>query len=155
MTQDLEAPADRRGQKAQMDERLEGLGWGVLLVVIGTIWLLPERIVPPGTWLIAAGTIILGVNAIRYLKGIETRSFGMLVGVVALFAGLRALLDVDLPLFPVALIVIGLWILVKRLTERSAPQERARQGRTAAGLRDRLPDLPSSPSALSQSLHRS
>ncbi len=120
MTQNLEAPAGRHAPDAAMDERLESLGWGVLLVVIGTIWLMPERIVPPGTWLIAAGVIILGVNAIRYLKKIPTRGFSMLVAVVALFAGLRTLLDVDLPLFPVALIVIGVWILVKRLAERAS-----------------------------------
>ncbi len=105
---------------AELDERLEGLAWGVLLVVVGTIWLIPERILPAGTWLIAAGVIILGFNAIRYFKGIRMRGFSVILGVVALFAGLRTLLDVDLPLFPVALILIGIWTLVDRLFERNA-----------------------------------
>ncbi len=119
MTENREARGDEHLRKAEMDDCLESVGWGVLLVVIGTIWLMPEKILPPGSWLIAAGLIILGLNAIRWLKGIRVRGFGMVVGIVALFAGLRALFDVDLPLFPVALIVIGVWMLAQRLAGRS------------------------------------
>lgn len=124
MTQDREVSADEHSQKAEMDELLEGLGWGVLLVVIGTIWLMPARIVPPGTWPIAAGLIILGLNAVRYLKGIRMRGFSVAVGMVALFAGVQSLFDLDLPLFPVALIVTGVWMLVKRLVANGSTRRR-------------------------------
>ncbi len=118
---ETQAPDTGNTRNAELDERMEGLGWGLLLVVIGTIWLLPDKVVPPGTWLIAAGLIVLGLNAIRYLKGIRVRVFGIVLGAVALFAGLRALFDVELPVFPVALIVIGVWMLVTRLApNRSA-----------------------------------
>ncbi len=104
----------------ELEERLETLGWGTLLLVIGTIWLMPEESVPPGSWLIAAGLILLGINVIRRVKRIPTSGFSTVVGLVALFAGLRALLDLDLPLFPVALIVMGGWILLKSMMQKGS-----------------------------------
>ncbi len=95
------------------DQRLETLGWGVLLVVVGTIWLMPEKWTPPGTWLIAAGLILLGLNGIRYFKGISMSAFSLVAGAIALAAGLGALFGLDLPLFAIALIVTGACILLK------------------------------------------
>lgn len=94
------------------------LGWGVLLVAIGTIWLVPEKHVPHGTWLIAAGLILLGLNAARFFRGIRISGFSLVAGILALIAGLGAFFGVGVPLFPIALIVIGVCSLVKPLLEK-------------------------------------
>ncbi len=117
-TERNEGSIDKR--KVTLGRRLEDFGWAVLLIAIGTIWLVPDKLIPRGSWLIAAGLILLGLNAIRYFSGIETRSFGLLVGSIALIIGLSELFGLTLPLFPIALSVIGVGLLLKPLFEKES-----------------------------------
>ena len=45
--------------KEALNWRLEAIGWGLFLIIIGALWLIPEQRVPEGAWLIAAGVIML------------------------------------------------------------------------------------------------
>ncbi len=54
-TQQNQVSVDEKTRKDALNRRLEGFGWATLLIVIGTICLLPESQVPHGSWLIAAG----------------------------------------------------------------------------------------------------
>ncbi len=119
-TQDNQFSIDENARKAALSRRLEGIGWGVLLIAIGTIWLLPAKQVPEGSWLIAVGLILLGLNAIRYAFGLRMSGFSVVVGILALLAGLGEFYGVKLPLFPVALIVVGVCLLLKRLFEKDS-----------------------------------
>ncbi len=109
---------DASSERVALERRFEDIGWGVLLLAIGTIWLVPEEHVPHGTWLIAAGLILLGLNAARFFKGIRMSGFSVVAGVLALIAGLGEFFGIGAPLFPIALIVIGLCSLVKPLLEK-------------------------------------
>ena len=102
-------------QLVDLDKRLDDIGWGVLLVTTGTIWLLPDKQVPHGSWLIAAGLIMLGLNAIRYFNQIRMNGFSLIVGTLVLLAGLGEFFSVNLPLFAIALILIGVCSFMKRL----------------------------------------
>ncbi len=108
-----ESLADGTAKRAALERRFEALGWGVLLMAVGTIWLLPD--VPHGSWLIAAGVIMLGLNAIRSFNGLRASGFSLVVGMLALIAGLGEFFGVAMPLFPIALIVIGAGSLLKAL----------------------------------------
>jgi hypothetical protein len=124
--QDNQFIGDAEARKAALDARLEGIGWGVLLITIGIIWLLPEKHVPQGSWLIAAGLILLGLNAIRCLNGIRMSGFSLMLGILALLAGAGKLFAWELPLFAIALMAIGACMLLKPLLERE-PAFRARR----------------------------
>ena len=119
---------DEYTRKATLNSRLEDFGWGVLLITIGAIWLLPEKQVPPGSWLVAAGLIMLGLNVIRYLNRIKMSGFSLVVGILAVFDGLSEFFGLKLPLLAIALIVIGACILIKPLLEKNAISRRARAG---------------------------
>ncbi len=108
-----QSSADETTKRVALERRFEAFGWGVLLIAVGTIWLLPD--VPHGSWLIAAGLIMLGLNAARFFNGLRTSGFSLVVGVLALIAGLGDFLGVAMPLFPIALIVIGTGSLLKAL----------------------------------------
>ncbi|MGE5723809.1 MAG: hypothetical protein ACM34G_01450, partial [Acidobacteriota bacterium] len=112
-TQNNQVSVDENTRKMALSKRLEGFGWGALLVVIGTIWLLPESQVPHGSWLIAAGLILLGLNAIRYFNGIKMSGFGLIAGIIALTIGLSEFSGVKMPLIAIAMIVVGAGILLK------------------------------------------
>jgi hypothetical protein len=101
-------------------ERLDDLGWGALLVTTGTFWLLPAGQVPRGSWLIAVGMIMLAFNAARYILRIGMNGFGLVVGLLAVITGAEVYLGVNLPFFPIALIVAGAcWLLVSESEDRS------------------------------------
>ena len=105
--------ADEKEQKAHLNKRLEAIGWGFFLVMIGGLWLLPEETVPEGTWLVGVGVILLGVNAARYLFGIKLSGFTVVLGIIALCVGAGDLFGVDVPIFPVLLIIWGLSVVLE------------------------------------------
>jgi drug/metabolite transporter (DMT)-like permease len=106
--------------KIALSNRLDDFGWAVLLIAVGTIWLMPEKLMPQGSWLIAAGIIMLGLNAIRYFYGIRMVGFSLVAGILALLAGFGEFFGLTLPFFAIALIVIGLVMLVKPLLEKNS-----------------------------------
>ena len=119
MNTEHKGSGDESTRKVGLSKRLEDFGWAVLLIVIGTIWLMPTNLMPKGSWLIAAGIIMLGLNAIRYFNGIKMVGFSLVAGILALLAGLGEYFGLTLPLFPIALIVIGLVMLIKPFLEKN------------------------------------
>jgi hypothetical protein len=119
-SQNNQNPVDGLTRRAKLDARLSDIAWAILLITVGTIWLLPEKQVPQGSWLIAAGLILLALNAIRYFNGIRMSSFSLVLGTVVLLAGIGALFAWHLPLFAIALIVIGACMLFKPLVDRQS-----------------------------------
>lgn len=120
MTQIKQISVNDSTSKVALSKRLDDFGWAVLLIAIGTIWLMPEKLMPQGSWLIAAGIIMLGLNAIRYFYGIKMVGFSLVAGILALLAGFGEFFGLTLPLFAIALIVIGLVMLVKPLLEKNS-----------------------------------
>jgi hypothetical protein len=98
-----------------VSRRLDELAWASFLILIGAIWLLPAGTVPEGTWLVGAGLILLGINAVRSLKGIKVSGFAIVLGVLALVAGLGHFAGVKVPVFAILFIVIGASIILRSL----------------------------------------
>jgi hypothetical protein len=103
---------------AETAKRLDQIGWGIFLVMIGAIWLVPG--VPQGTWLIGTGTLLLALNAIRFRLGIKSSGVSVALGVLALVAGLGHFTGIDLPLFPICLVIIGATLILKPLMSQRA-----------------------------------
>ena len=119
-TEHNQVSIDESTRKLALSKRLEDFGWAVLLIAIGTIWLVPDKMIPQGSWLIAVGVILLGLNAVRSFNGMRMRGFSLAVGIVALIFGLGEFFGLRLPLFPIALIVIGVAMLLKPLFEKDS-----------------------------------
>ena len=105
-----------------LNKRLEMIGWGLFLIMIGGLMLVPEQYVPEGLWLVGAGLIMLGLNAARYFYHLPLSWFTIILGLLALASGAGDLVGIDLPVFPILLILIGAHILLKSRFERK-PQE--------------------------------
>lgn len=110
-------------EKHKLNQRLESIGWALFLIMIGGLGLVPGEQVPEGTWLIGVGLIMLGLNLARFLNNIETSGFTMVLGVIALLAGMGDFLGVDVPVFPVLLILLGAHIIFKGFFARTPGQE--------------------------------
>jgi hypothetical protein len=119
-TQENSRQTDESISKAALSRRLEGISWGAVLIAVGTIWLLPDKQVPKGTWLIAAGLIILGFSLVRYFNALRVSGFSVAVGILATLAGLGEYFALHLPLFAIALIGLGTYLLFERLHEKDS-----------------------------------
>ncbi len=97
--------------KRDLDRRLERVGWGLFLIMLGGLAFIPQ--VPGGLWLVGAGIIMLGLNAARYSYGIPMSLFSLGLGVLAILLGLASIFGFDLPLFPLLLILIGANLVYK------------------------------------------
>ncbi len=105
--------------KDTLNRRLDEIGWGLFFLITGVFLLAPARF-PEGSWLTGVGLIMLGINAVRRLNGIRTSGFTIVLGVVALAAGIGDLLGVKIPWFAVLFILIGASLLVQQLLRREA-----------------------------------
>jgi hypothetical protein len=101
-----------------MNKRLDEIGWGIFLIMIGTIWLVPS--VPQGTWLAGTGVLLLLLNAYRYVKNLAWSGLSTMLGVLALAAGLSEMFGVTLPLFAIFLVVAGASMLLRPLVTQNA-----------------------------------
>jgi hypothetical protein len=99
--------------KEALNRRLEAIGWGLFLIIIGVLWLAPQGLVPEGTWLIAAGVILLGVNVARYLKAIKLSGTSLLLGSLAIIFGVGAFVGLELPFVAILLIIFGAGIILR------------------------------------------
>jgi len=100
-------------EKAALNKRLENIGWGLFLIMLGGFALVPDETVPKGLWSIGVGVIMLGLNATRYYYKIKMSGFTTFLGVVSLVSGILELLgSVELG-GAIFLIVLGAYLLVK------------------------------------------
>ena len=102
---------------SSLDHRLETVGWALFLIMIGALVLWESS--PEGLWLVGTGIIMLGLNAARYLYGIAVSTFTIGLGALAILLGGADLVGVDLPVFPILLILIGVQILFRAVTNTS------------------------------------
>ena len=102
-----------------LDRRLHDVGWGLLLMLTGMIWLVPADRVPEGAWLLGVAAILLGINVVRYLKHIAVSGFTLVLGVAALLAAFSRIWRTDLPVLAICLLIIGASLVAKPLLTKT------------------------------------
>lgn len=112
----------QKTKEENISNRINSTSWALFFIMIGCLWLVPAETLPENTWLIGAGIIMLGSNIVRYNKGIKMVLFTNILGVVALAAGISDNMGVELPVFPILIILIGLSIVFGNLTEKNHPR---------------------------------
>jgi hypothetical protein len=48
-----------------LEKNLDDIGWGIFLIMIGALCLVPKDLVPEGTWLMGTGLLLLTLNGVR------------------------------------------------------------------------------------------
>ncbi|HEY4689365.1 MAG TPA: hypothetical protein VIK33_08645 [Anaerolineae bacterium] len=112
-TQAAQPAVVQNPEKAALNKRLENIGWGLFLIMLGGFALVPDETVPKGLWSIGVGMIMLGLNAARYFNGIKMSGFTTFLGVVSLVSGILELfgnVQIEGAIF---LIILGAYLLVK------------------------------------------
>ena len=105
------ATSTGQAQNGTLGQQLERIGWALFLIMIGGLTLLPSGWVPEGTWLVGTGLIMVGMNVVRHLKGLRINGFTTVLGLAAIAAGFSSMAGLNLPVFPILLVAVGLQIL--------------------------------------------
>jgi hypothetical protein len=90
-------------------EGLDAIGWGVLFVVVGVVLLAPG--LPPGSWLVAAGAVMILLSAARAARGFPVVWFTAICGAVAFVGGGAAILGLQGAAGPLALVAAGVAVI--------------------------------------------
>jgi hypothetical protein len=96
-----------------LGNRLNAVGWGLFLAMLGGLSLASTERVPEGTWLVGTSLIILGIGVVRCLNDIQVNWFWIGLGILALGTGVGEIVGSSLPVFPILLTIAGIATLFK------------------------------------------
>ena len=100
-------------EKAALNKRLETMAWGLFLIMLGGFMFIPETVISKGAWSIGVGIIMLGLNAVRYTKGIKMSGFTTFLGIISLIGGVLQIIALQNAEGAILLIVLGAYLIVK------------------------------------------
>ena len=104
----------------KLNRRYEIITWGILFVWVGARDLIPG--LPIGTGMVGIGLILLVLNLARRFSDLPINGVSTALGVTALLVGAMELfrsfqgIQVELPFFPVLLVMVGVGFLAHSLT---------------------------------------
>lgn len=113
-----EVPTTTDPEKVALNKRLETMGWGLFLIMLGGFSFVPHELVAKGVWSVGLGIIMLGLNAARYYNGIKMSGFTTFLGLLSLLTGITQLLgfaSLDGAFF---LIILGAYLILKPWFEK-------------------------------------
>ncbi|UCC57834.1 MAG: hypothetical protein JSW14_05550 [Candidatus Bathyarchaeum sp.] len=98
---------------------LDGLAWGLFIILIGVGWYVGGVYeIDTGPYIaLGVGFILVGLNAVRATTDIKISKFSLFVGLVALAMGAAGILGYALDLFLTIIILIGLFIIGEALAK--------------------------------------
>ncbi len=111
--QTTQSPVVQNPDKAALNKRLESIGWGLFLIMLGGFALVPEQTIPKGLWPIGVGVIMLGLNVTRYFNKIRMSGFTTFLGIISIIGGVLELLGVKSLEGALFLIILGSYLLIK------------------------------------------
>lgn len=105
-------------EKAALNRRLELIGWGCFLIMLGGFVFVPGEVLARGVWSLGVGVIMLGLNLARYVLHIRMSGFTTFLGVVSLIGGVLQLAGLEEIERAFLLIILGLALLGRPLFDR-------------------------------------
>ena len=117
-TQTTQTTTVQNPEKAALNKRLEGIGWGLFLIMLGGFGLVPGETIPKGLWPIGVGVIMLGLNVTRYFYKLKMSGFTTFLGIVAIISGVLELMGLNNLGGAIFLIVLGSYLIIKPWFDR-------------------------------------
>jgi hypothetical protein len=104
--------------KAALNKRLETIGWGLFLIMLGGFLFVPRTVVSRGLWSIGVGLIFLGLNAARYFNKIRMSGFTTFLGILSLIGGILQLAGLEAIEGAFLFIILGAALLLRPVFEK-------------------------------------
>jgi hypothetical protein len=100
-------------EKVALNKRLENIGWGLFLIMVGGAALVPDNLINDGWWSIGVGLIMFGLNLARYRYQIKMSGFTTFLGIISIISGVLQLMGLNDLGGAIFLIVLGSYLLIK------------------------------------------
>jgi hypothetical protein len=101
--------------------QIDSGAWAVFFIWLGIVMLAG---LPWAWFLVGVGVLILGAQLMRQQRNLKVETFGVVVGLIILAAGIWDLLALPYPLMPMVLIVLGGYLLWKSLSPKTESPNR-------------------------------
>jgi hypothetical protein len=108
----------QNSKKVALNKRLETMGWGLFLIMLGGSALVPNETINDGWWSIGVGLIMFGLNLARYHYQIKMSGFTTFLGIVSIISGVLQLMGLNDLGGAIFLIVLGSYLLIKPWFDR-------------------------------------
>jgi hypothetical protein len=97
-----------------LNSKLEGIAWGVFIILIGCVWLSESTLDLDlsGVVAIGIGVIWLALNYARSQLGIKTSTFTIVLGLVAIIYGFAQRFIGEIELIAVIAIAVGIYFII-------------------------------------------
>jgi len=94
--------------------------WGLFFILVGGAWLYGEAYhIDMGTIIaIGVGLILIGLNVARAAIGVGMGKFSLGIGMLALLIGLARYAGMPLPILPLIILLIGLFIVAEAIVRK-------------------------------------
>ena len=96
--------------RRKLDDRLDDIGWGLLFLLVAAA-ALPSGVAEYVS-VAGVGALMLGLNIARNAVGVRIRWFSIILGAVALVAGIGALAGVKLDAFALFFAMLGVVTII-------------------------------------------
>jgi hypothetical protein len=113
MTEEKKVQTMDNPEKADLNKRLETIGWGCFLIMLGGFMFVPKNQAPEGLWSIGVGVIMLGLNAARYFNQIRMSGFTTVLGLLSVVGGVVQLFGINNLEGAFLLIILGSYLVLK------------------------------------------
>ena len=99
---------------------LTTVAWGLFFILVGGAWIYGETYhIDMGTVIaLGIGLILIGLNIGRSSIGVKMSRFSLGIGILALLIGLARYLGMKLDIFPLIIILIGLFVIAEAVARR-------------------------------------
>jgi hypothetical protein len=119
-------------EKVALNKRLETIGWGCFLVMLGGFMFVPHEQIAKGVWSIGVGVImlVLGLNVARYFYKIKLSGSTTFLGVISLIGGVMQLFGMPTLEGAIVLIVLvlGGYLILKPWFDKKQLFGKAEEG---------------------------
>ncbi len=112
-TQSSFVPSHEPSDQHDLTRQIDSGAWAIFFIWLGVVMLAG---LPWAWFLVGVGVLILGAQLIRQQRNLKIETFGVVVGLIILAAGIWDLLALPLPLMPIILIALGGYLLWKTLS---------------------------------------
>jgi hypothetical protein len=109
--------------RKKLNQQLEAITWGVILIFVGVLLLVPS--IPPGAGTLGIGILLLGLNIARIFSRMPVNRFTLTFGLIAVLLGGGILIgnlrgfQLEGPFIPALLIAAGIYWLLPEGSERT------------------------------------
>jgi hypothetical protein len=99
---------------------LTTVAWGLFFILLGGAWIYGETYhIDTGTIIaLGVGLILIGLNLARSSMGVKMSKFSLGIGILALLIGLARYYGMKLDIFPLIIILIGLFVIAEAIARR-------------------------------------